>query len=488
MWVTWAFFVLRFDFSFLQRSAFSVPTFPMTYDYDLAILGDTPAGVAAAVRAVRVRARVVLVTMGWPFWEQRVMLAHRLLLERAADGLGFAEIQRAGEMLQPGEVWGRLARLGVDVVPGWAEFENRRRLTVQPLPMQPDAGLPRTLTARRFLLALPALPHWPDWVVSGVGPIAPAVDLAPAVDTVVSWTTWPGLPQRLLIYGRDPWGIELAQGFCRWGCEVVLLTAAETIAPGVSPELAYLLQAQLEAAGVVVVTGARSPSVAGAGEGLVLRTEQGEFGGDRLIVATGWRTDGAVLQMDRLGLREPSALVPNRKGQTQSPRVYACATHHGPGSAAKTQEAELAVQNALWGAWRSRDDRSVVQAVATEPPLVWVGEQRGIGLQASWRENLAAQVGDRTMGLLQIWVGPQGQVYGAEALGPAATEWMGVIALAIAQRLKVTDLASLPLLSASFAQVLPELAQQWRWQQLEKNPWWEDRLERFFNWRRTGNF
>jgi hypothetical protein len=45
----------------------------------------------------------------------------------------------------------------------------------------------------------------------------------------------------------------------------------------------------------------------------------------------------------------------------------------------------------------------------------------------------------------------------------------------------------LPVQSPGAAQLLQKLAQQWRWQRLSQNPWWEDRMERFFNFRRTGN-
>ena len=62
------------------------------------------------------------------------------------------------------------------------------------------------------------------------------------------------IPQRLAIIGGDPKGIELAQYFARLGLEVIMITPATQILAQEDPDAVQLIQCQLEAEGVKILT------------------------------------------------------------------------------------------------------------------------------------------------------------------------------------------------------------------------------------------
>jgi dihydrolipoamide dehydrogenase len=110
----------------------------------------------------------------------------------------------------------------------------------------------------------------------------------------------------------------------------------------------------------------------------------------------------------------------------------------------------LAVAENLAGGNEAVDPRAVPLAVFTEPEFASVGfteeeaKDRGIAyrtgmfsLQASGR----ALSMDSPEGLVKIIAGPEDEVIGGHIVGPAASEWISELTLAVTRRLKLQDLA-----------------------------------------------
>ena len=105
--------------------------------------------------------------------------------------------------------------------------------------------------------------------------------------------------------------------------------------------------------------------------------------------------------------------------------------------------------------------------VYTSPPLAEIGltEQAarlrfGTGfsvLRAGYGETDWARTTRETYGVAKLVVDRNGTILGAGIAGSGASELVALFSLAIAQRLKVTDLAGFATASASLAQIANQL-------------------------------
>ncbi len=131
-------------------------------------------------------------------------------------------------------VAGLLKAAGVQVIKGWAEFDNAKTCRV---------GTDK-ITAKNVILAtgstsveLPSLPFGGDILSS-----TEALDLEQ-------------IPKHLAVIGAGYIGIELGTVFAKLGCKVTFIEAAPTILPGFDKALVAPVKKRLKALGVEVHTG-----------------------------------------------------------------------------------------------------------------------------------------------------------------------------------------------------------------------------------------
>jgi pyruvate/2-oxoglutarate dehydrogenase complex dihydrolipoamide dehydrogenase (E3) component len=196
-------------------------------------------------------------------------------------------------------------------------------------------------------------------------------------ETVFSLTE---LPRRLAVIGAGPIGCELAQGFARFGADVVLIESAAGILPREDREAAAVLRAALERDGVRILRDGRDLSVARGDGGIrwQLATAGREQEGiaDALLVAV-----GRAPNVEGLGL-EAAGVAYDRKGvrvderlRTTNPKIYACGdvcsrfkfTH------AADFMARIVIQNALFGGRRRVSELVIPWCTYTAPEVAQVG-------------------------------------------------------------------------------------------------------------------
>ena len=146
-------------------------------------------------------------------------------------------MQRVIAAIAPTDSAERFAGLGVRVIKGHAKFKDRRTVIV---------GDDYEIRARRFVIATGSTPALP--------PI-PGLDEGPYLtnETVFDLTE---LPDRLIVIGAGPIGLEMAQAFRRLGSAVTVLEAATPLAKD-DPECAAIVLDQLEREGVVIRSGVK---------------------------------------------------------------------------------------------------------------------------------------------------------------------------------------------------------------------------------------
>jgi pyruvate/2-oxoglutarate dehydrogenase complex dihydrolipoamide dehydrogenase (E3) component len=481
----------------------------MAVDYDLVILGGSAIARYAAARAVQSYARVALVEpldrLNLPGNPQAASTNRHMLIQAAAIaqhirqaslwGLGagltaprldwktaIAWAQGVSENVQDqgsdGQSLDLLAAKGVDVVLGQGEFRS------QPLGFSVGG---RILQSRCYLLA-PA-----------TQPLSPAIEGLAAIAPLTLETFWhlPTLPQRLILLGGNPQGIELAQALNRLGVQVTWISR-DRFLPHEDAEVAQLLQIQLQTEGVRLLPQTHIQQVRRSGEAIEVMTETQRFSADALLLATAPQLDLTTLNLGAIGVDwRPSGIPVNRRLQTSNRRIYACGEALGgyPLFSIARYEAAIALHNALFLPTAQVDYRHTPIALLTQPEFARIGlseaaaqraAQRGdretpIVLRQFARTLTKAQIQNETTGFCKLIVRKNGEILGVHWVGAGASEAIGAIALAMRQNLSIEAIAQLPTLNPTAAELLQQTAQQWQQQRLVQ---YRDWLETWFSLRR----
>ncbi len=246
----------------------------MAVDYDLVVIGSSAAGIYAAIKAARLKARVVLVTqrdstadviepVGSESGSDRVLLEVGHLLEQMRRAERFEILSLPNHsidtphIIEQAKQWANavalnraalespavLSAMGIEVIAGSGEFYRKPRLGF--------VVKGRQLRSRAYLIA--AVP---------LRPVLPDTYDPKTLQTIAFLTPENALHQiaerhsfnNLVVIGAEPRGIELTQAFTKLGFRVTLIVRSSHILPEEDPEAAYLLQAQLEAEGIQVLT------------------------------------------------------------------------------------------------------------------------------------------------------------------------------------------------------------------------------------------
>jgi len=127
-----------------------------------------------------------------------------------------------------------------------------------------------------------------------------------ALAWVDSLALTPGAP--VLVVGAGAVGLELGQGFSRFGSKVTIVDAAERIAPAADADASATLAAALEEEGIEIVTSVFVKSVRRDGDEIVATvTPDHELRVERILLASGRVPNLEGLNLDALGIETTKA-------------------------------------------------------------------------------------------------------------------------------------------------------------------------------------
>jgi pyruvate/2-oxoglutarate dehydrogenase complex dihydrolipoamide dehydrogenase (E3) component len=313
----------------------------------------------------------------------------------------------------------RFERLGAEVVLGTARLAGPHEVAVGE----------RTLRTRFVLLC------------TGSRPRLPAVAGLAEAGYLTSETVWDRPPPgSLAVLGGGPIGVELAQALTRLGVTVTLYQRGPSLLPREEPSLVARLTERLRAEGVDVRLG-------------VDVTRADELAGEAVLVATGREPNVEELGLAGAGVRVgPRGIVVDDRSRTSVPSVYAVGdvtggplfTHVAAAAGA------LAVRDMFFPG-RGRVMAPIPWCTFTDPELAHVGLTsadaaatlgRGVAVhRADLAHNDRARA-DGSIGEIVV-VTHKGRVVGGHVLAPAAGEMVHELGLAVRQRLRLTELATL---------------------------------------------
>lgn len=141
------------------------------------------------------------------------------------------------------------------------------------------------------------------------------------------------LPASILILGGGAIGCELAQVYARFGVQVTVVEAADHLLPPEEPEAGDLLKEVLEGEGVRVRLGVTARRVDRDGDGVALVLGPNEvLRAERLLVATGRRTDPAAAGLETVGVDASARFAPVDERCRVSDGVWAIGDITGKGA------------------------------------------------------------------------------------------------------------------------------------------------------------
>ena len=405
--------------------------------HDLVVIGGGSAGLVAADFGARFGADVLLIEKEkiggdctWTGCVPSKALLHAAGIAhqtRAASdtgtrparaGVNFPEVMRrvreavaaVYSFETPEELRGR----GIDVELGEARFLDHASVEV--------AG--RRIQARNFIICTGAVPQRPP---------VPGLEAVPAI-THEEVFDLEQLPQRLLVLGAGPVGVELAQAFARLGSEVTLVEKESRLLPATDPEAADVLMRRLAADGVRTEVGVALEHVSWDGSQVAADSARGRLTADMLLVATGRRPEVDGLRLARAGVdHDARGIRVDRNLKTSQNHVYAAGdvtgsfqfTHYAG------WQGYVAARNALFPGSIRGVATAVPWAVFTQPEVAQVGlteeQARELGPKTAVhrlpleRVDRALTTGD-TEGFIKMVATPSGKILGATIVAPAAAE------------------------------------------------------------------
>lgn len=326
----------------------------------------------------------------------------------------------------------RFEGLGVRVIRAAAKFIGRRSV---------EAG-GTTINANYFVIA------------TGSSPYVPSLDGVEQTPFFTNETIFENriLPERLIVIGGGPVGVELAQAYRRLGSEVVLLEQ-DTILNRDDSELVALVRDALIAEGIEIHEGAKAVRLRPAGGGVEIDYDDGATQktqrGSHLLIALGRRANTADLNLEAASVayNDQGVIVDNRL-RSSNKRVYAIGDIVGGPQFTHVAgyHAGIVIRNILFKLPAKNRDDLAPHVTYCDPELAHIGlterqaRERGDSISvARWpfAENDRALAERYTAGLVKIVTKKNGRILGASVVGKNAGDLIQPWALALAGGLGV---------------------------------------------------
>jgi pyruvate/2-oxoglutarate dehydrogenase complex dihydrolipoamide dehydrogenase (E3) component len=326
--------------------------------------------------------------------------------------------------------------LGIDVIDGDARFLARDAVEV--------AG--RTLVAKDIVIATGSRTAVPP--IDGLAE-AGFLDHASFLDR-------DEFPRSLLILGGGYIGIEFAQIFRRFGCEVTVVEALDEIVNKEDHEVIARVRQILGGEGITIRTKSKVTGVRVENGKKVVRVGDQEIAVDEIFVASGRRGNTDNLGLEAIGVKmNRSYVAVDDYLQTSVPRVWAAGDVHGgmQFTHVAAYEAVKLVRNLLFPGKSRVSYDDIPWGLYTDPEVGHIGmtehearEKFGDDVK-TYRVEMAdvdrAVVDRTTQGFVKFVCDAKGQILGAHALCSNATTVIEEVVLARRKKMKIGELAQL---------------------------------------------
>ncbi len=216
----------------------------------------------------------------------------------------------------------RFREMGVDVIFGDGHFESSGTFVVE----DTENGETRTLKSKKFVIS------------TGSRPVAPPIPGLESCDYLDSETVWEleEFPERLLVVGAGPIGVELGQAFHRLGADVMIAQRSGRILTKEDTDVSEQMLRYLRGEGIAIRlnTGIAQVSESEDGINVQFKRQHFAFNGsengtveqtfDKILIAAGRAPNVEGLGLDKIGVQVGSrGIEVNKRLQTSVKNIYA---------------------------------------------------------------------------------------------------------------------------------------------------------------------
>ncbi len=342
---------------------------------------------------------------------------------------------------QSTDIAARLAREGVRVLAGGARLDGQQGVMVT----DGEAGGER-IDADVVLLATGARPR--------------VLDTAePDGERILTWQQLydlTELPQRLVVVGSGVTGLEFAGAYLALGCEVVLVSSRDRVLPGEDADAARVVEDVYRRRGMTVLARSRMASVERTADGVRVELTDGRaVEGSHCLLALGSvpNTEGLGLNDCGVDADDRGFIEVDRVSRTTARGVYAAGDCTGVSMLASVaaMQGRIAMWHALGDAVTPLDLAQVSSNIFTAPEIATVGwtqqavdagdvDAEAVTLQLDG--NARAKMQGFHDGFVKLFCrSGTGIVAGGVVVAPQASELIHPVALAVATRLTVDQVA-----------------------------------------------
>lgn len=313
---------------------------------------------------------------------------------------------------------------------------------------------------------------WATGSVPFVLPI-PGAD-SPGVFTSDEAVDLPGPPATLAIIGGGAIGCEFAYVYSRFGTKVTVVEMLPNILPTEDPEASEVLAKSLKKSGVKIVTGARANAIEQRdGANVLVFTQDGEersVEAEMVLMAAGRRADTADMGLEEVGVELVKGCVRvDDERRTSVDSIYAIGDCvRGIGLAHWASHEGIIVAERLLGGGEHHGPMYVPGVVFTKPEIGSVGLReheaaaQGVPVRVGkfpfQALGKATAIREREGFVKLVAAAEDGRLLGGTVVGPAATDLVAEITLAVQAGLTAADVAGTVHAHPTLAEAVGEAA------------------------------
>ncbi len=345
-----------------------------------------------------------------------------------------AHIQSVIDQIQPHDDPERFRDYGCEVLFGHAGFIDPYHVSIND----------EIISSKRFVIATGSRPFVPD--IQGLE--------TAGYLTNIDIFSMKKLPERLLVLGGGPIGLEMAQAFSRLGSQVTVLERLPHILAQEDSEISDRLRQKLIDEGINIQTAVAAERVTQQGGITTVHCSNNEvFDCDEILVAVGRLPNCEELGLDSAGVdfTEKGIQVDRRQRSSQK-HIYAVGDCCGPYPFTHMAEyqAGIVISNAIFRFPKKSDYRVVPWVTYTDPELARVGLTESQATEAGFKPEVLrfdfknidrALTEVETTGITKLIV-HKGKLLGATILGPHAGELIHEVVLAMQAGVKVAEISA----------------------------------------------
>ena len=287
----------------------------------------------------------------------------------------------------------------------------------------------------------------------------------------------PEMPEHLVVIGSGVTGVEFVHMFSSLGSQVTLIVSRQQVLPQKDSEVAAALEDELLRRGVRLLKGARAVGVDQVDSTITVRCDDGRAAaGSHALLAIGSIPNSEGLELGAAGVEaDEGGYVPvDESCRTNVPHIYAAGDLSGklPLSSVAAMQGRRIAEHAMGVQSRNRrelDYDKAASAIFTVPEIADVGlaeadafaEGRKVRVtKVPFSASPKALIESHSRGFVKIVSDPAtGVVLGGSIVGRHAAELISVIAVAVTNGLRVSDIVDSLLVHPSLSEALAEAAE-----------------------------